>query len=401
MKNRSIIFTAILSVLAYFALGPAPKTFGVVPPPDGGYPGFNTAEGDNALKNLNTAAGIGNTAVGALSLFSDVEGSFNTAIGGGALALSTGGSNTGIGAAALILNTTGERNTAVGTAAMVNNATGIDNTAVGDHALTGNTTGDFNTAIGVEALVSNMTGTQNTAVGEEALLSNTEGNFNTAIGNNALIKSTGSGNTALGFDAGANLTDGDNNIHIGNEGLATDDGLIRIGDIIQTRTFIAGISGVNQGSPAAVFINTTTGQLGTTPPASSRRYKKEIRPMEQTSEAILGLKPVTFHYKSDNTGTPQFGLIAEEVAEVNPDLVVRDESGEIYSVRYDQVNAMLLNEFLKEHKKVQELEATVTQQHKNFERQQKQIDSLTSNLQRVSAQLEMNKATRTMALNDQ
>src|SRR5262249_18397009 len=145
----------------------------------------------------------------------------------------------------------------------------------------------------------------------------------------------------------------------------------------QTATFIAGINGVDQGSPTAVFINTSTGQLGTTPPPSSRRYKKEIRRMDKTSEAILALKPVTFQYKSDENGTPQFGLIAEEVAAVNPDLIVRNEKGEIYSVRYDAVNAMLLNEFLKEHRKVEQLkndfQTTVAQQ-------QKEIQDLTAQL---------------------
>jgi hypothetical protein len=178
MKLQNLIHI----LMGIVCIGLLPKAQAVSPPPDGGYPGFNTAEGDNALKNLNTAAGVGNTAVGWLSLFSDVEGSFNTAIGVGALVLNTGGSNTGIGAAALILNTGGERNTAVGTAAMVNNNVGNDNTAVGDHALTSQTGEGPNTAVGSGALFSNTTGTQNTANGTFALFSNTEGNFNTATG---------------------------------------------------------------------------------------------------------------------------------------------------------------------------------------------------------------------------
>jgi hypothetical protein len=149
---------------------------------------------------------------------------------------------------------------------------------------------------------------------------------------------------------------------------------------------------VNQGSPTAVFINTLSGQLGTTPPASSRRYKTEIKSMDTASEAVLALKPVSFHYKSDNTKTPQFGLIAEDVADVNPDLVVRDENGEIYTVRYDAVNAMLLNEFLKEHRKNEEQEATIA-------RQQKQIDALTAGLQKVSVQLEVSKPAPQMVNN--
>jgi hypothetical protein len=409
MKLQNLIHILIGIV----CIGLLPKAQAVSPPPDGGYPGFNTAEGDSALKNLNTAAGVGNTAVGWLSLFSDVEGGFNTAIGAGALALNTGGSNTGIGAAALILNTGGERNTAVGTAAMVNNNVGNDNTAVGDHALasqTGagpntavgsralftNTTGSFNTANGFIALSNNMDGSDNTATGAAALFhnsagndntahgfnalnNNTEGDANTAIGRDALFASTGDNNTALGAFAGSSLTTGDNNIDIGNTGVAFEFDTIRIGSEFQTRTFIAAIRGVQTGIADAVnVVIDSNGQLGTM--SSSRRFKKEIKQMDKVSEAILALKPVTFHYKTDSANTPQFGLIAEEVAEVNPDLVFRDKNGEIYTVRYEAVNAMLLNEFLKSHRKMEEQQAMM-------ERQQKQIETLTAGLQKVSAQL--------------
>jgi hypothetical protein len=212
-------------------------------------------------------------------------------------------------------------------------------------------------------------------------MSNTAGVDNTAIGFGALLNSTGNNNIALGFNAGSNLHTGSGNIYIGNPGFdAAESDTINIGNS-QAKTFIAGINGVNEGGTiSAVFINSNH-QLGTQPPASSRRFKKEIKPMNQTSEAILGLKPVTFHYKSDTKATPQFGLIAEEVAAVNPDLVVRDENGEIYSVRYDAVNAMVLNEFLKEHRIVQEQGAMIA-------RQQKQIDALTAGLQKVGAQLD-------------
>jgi hypothetical protein len=214
----------------------------------------------------------------------------------------------------------------------------------------------------------------------------------------------------LGVNAGVNLTAGSNNIDIDNAGVAGEADTIRIGGN-QTKAFIAGITGANQGSPTAVFINTTTGRLGTTPPASSRRFKKEIQPMAQTSEAILGLKPVTFYYKSDTQGTPQFGLIAEEVAAVNPDLVVRDENGEIYSVRYEAVNAMLLNEFLKEHRTVQKLQATVAEQRNDFQvaiaHQRKEMETLIAQLreqaaqiQKVSAQLEVNKTAPQTVLNN-
>ena len=203
----------------------------------------------------------------------------------------------------------------------------------------------------------------------------------------------------MGYGAGAGVTMGARNIHIGHPGFAGDSDTIRVGNTgIQTRTFIAAIRGVTTGVADAVpVLIDSNGQLGTA--SSSRRFKKEIKPMDKASESILALKPVTFHYKNDTTDTPQFGLIAEEVAEVNPHLVVRDKSGEIYTVRYDAVNAMLLNEFLKEHKEVEaqqrkienqeatidELKLTVAQQQKNFAQQQAQIEALTSGLQKISA----------------
>jgi hypothetical protein len=174
--------------------------------------------------------------------------------------------------------------------------------------------------------------------------------------------------------------------YIRNDGLASEVGTIRIGtQIVHSRTFIAGISGVNEGGTgiSTVYIN-SAGQLGTTPPPSSRRFKKEIKSMDNASEAVLALKPVTFRYKEDAKDTPQFGLIAEEVADVNPDLVIRDPDGKPYTVRYEAVNAMLLNEFLKEHKKVEELQGTVAALAKTVKEQAAQI-------QKVSAQLEVNK----------
>jgi len=253
----------------------------------------------------------------------------------------------------------------------------------------------------------NTTGGANTASGVNALLSNTDGDFNTAIGFNALnINTAGNNNIALGFSAGSNIT-GDNNIDIGSTGGGGESGTIRIGQLgSQTRTFIAGINGVNEGSPTAVFINTTTGQLGTTPPASSRQYKREIKPMDKVSEAILALKPVTFHYKSDASGTPQFGLIAEEVAEVNPDLVVRDEKGDIYTVRYDAVNAMLLNEFLKEHRrgeeqdcKIQEQETTIAELRSEIRNLAFMVNEQASELQKVNAWIETSEAKPQFAQN--
>jgi Chaperone of endosialidase len=243
-----------------------------------------------------------------------------------------------------------------------------------------------NVTTGALALSENTTGNYNTANGTGALNTNTRGNNNTASGADALFgNTTGSNNIALGAFAGDNLTTGSNNIDIDNEGIVGESNTTRIGSV-QTRTFIAGIRGRTTGVANAIpVLIDSSGQLGTA--SSSRRFKKQIKPMDQTSEAILGLKPVTFHYKSDSTGTLQFGLIAEEVAAVNPDLVVRDENGEIYTVRYEAVNAMLLNEFLKAHRQIEE--------------QQKEIEALRALIQKVSDKVEMKKPAPQMALNSQ
>jgi uncharacterized coiled-coil protein SlyX len=426
-------------VLICFAL--APLAWAVVPPADGGYPNFTTAEGQNALQNLTT--GAGNTAVGWLSLRTVTNASFNTAIGAGTLALNTADENTATGAGALLSNTTGTENTAngafalfgntegsfdtaVGDRALFSNTTGIVNTAIGAGALASNTTGDHNTAIGGDfVLFSNTTGSLNTATGVSALAANTTGNGNTAIGADALPENiTGTGNTAVGAFALSNTTGGENTA-IGDEalvnnttgggntvlgafagsGITTANNVICIGaqvagNNVDNSCYIGQIFGATSSGGTGVFIN-TNGRLGTM--TSSRRFKEEIKPMDKASEALLGLKPVTFHYKKDidPVGTPQFGLVAEEVEKVNPDLVVRDKEGKPYSVRYDQVNAMLLNEFLKEHKKVEEQQVTIAElkstvaQQKGFEytlaKQEKQIEALTAGLQKVSAQLESNK----------
>jgi len=344
----------------------------VSPPPDGGYPGGNAAEGQNALLSLTT--GTYNTGVGFFSLSVTTTGKFNTAVGAGTLLANTGDSNTATGAGTLLSNTTG-----------------TFNAANGAFALFTNTTGTSNTSNGALSLFNNTTGVENTANGYRALSGNTTGVGNTAYGSQALVQSTGNNNIALGAHAGFNISTGSNNIHIGNVGAGNESGTVRIGDNNQTKTFIAGINGVNQGSPTSVFINTLTGQLGTTPPSSSRRYKKEIKPMDTASEAVLALKPVTFRYSSDKTCTPQFGLIAEEVAAVDSDLVLRDENGEIYTVRYEAVNAMLLNEFLKEHRKNEKQEATIA-------RLQEQIEALTAGLQKVNAQSDVSNSARQVVL---
>ena len=349
--NRSplrygFLLSALAVVLVCFAVSPTARA--VDPPPDGGYPNCNTAEGTDALFRLDTSQGVNNTAIGFDALFS---------------------------------NTTGDANTATGSAALSQNIDGFQNTATGSFALQFNTTGWNNTATGNQTLLNNTTGNDNTATGAFALFRNTGGFKNTADGDIALFdNTTGSNNIALGLNAGINLTTGSNNIYIGNVGASSGESArVRIGTQgTQTATYIAGISGAPLAHGAAVPVGVTTdGQLGVK--ASSARFKSEIKSMDKASEAILALKPVTFHYKKDldPKGTPQFGLVAEEVAKVSPDLVVCDADSRPFTVRYDEVNAMLLNEFLKEHRKVEQLE--------------KQVEELTAGLQKVSAQLEASK----------
>jgi hypothetical protein len=348
----------------------------VNPPPDGGYPGGNTAEGTGALLSLG-ANGFNNTAIGFMSLKSNTQGNSNTAVGAGALF-----SNRGT-----------EQNTATGATALFNNI-GANNTANGAFALYTNIWGSGNTAIGSNALYSNTTAYANTAIGYGALLNNTGGS-NTAIGFDALYNNTtGNSNIALGVNAGRNRTTGDNNIDIGNEGVAAEANTIRIGEeSVNGATFITGISGQNASGGDAVFV-TNTGKLGTVNVPSSARFKDEIKPMDKASEVILALKPVTFHYKKeiDPNGLRQFGLVAEEVEKIAPDLVRRDRDGKLQTVRYDAVNAMLLNEFLREHQKVEKLEATVSSLVAMVKEQAAQI-------QKVSAQLELSKPAPQTVLN--
>jgi endosialidase-like protein len=306
-------------------------------------------------------------------------------------------------------------NTIQGDNALINN-TGTDNTAFGYQALTINTSGYWNTAIGSAALASNMTGAQNTAIGKEALenntasfntangsgalYSNTTGQNNTANGFKALYVNKGSYNIALGDSAGANLTTGNYNIDIGNAGVAAEANTIRIGNgSNQTATFIAGISGVTVAGGVGVIID-NNGHLGTV--VSSERFKEAVKPMDKASEAILHLRPVTFRYRHelDPDGIPQFGLVAEQVEKVNPYLVARNAKGKPYAVRYEAVNAMLLNEFLKEHRKVQELEVTVAQQHKGMEVLAARLQEQATQIQKVSAQLELSKPVPRTVVNN-
>jgi hypothetical protein len=492
IKTSPLMMTFVLA-----CLGLLPKLHAVSPPPDGGYAGVNTAEGQNAL--LSRTTGLYNTAVGIYSLLSLTEGSFCTGVGAGTLLVNHGNQNTATGAGALLsnmsgtdntadgafalFNNTATGNTAIGSNALLNNTTGgtleniqgidvgpnvavgwhalesntvasantamgyqalhsfttgptsveqlglctavgfqalanatggfsnsgfgyqslfnntdgvfntatgaqalfsntegIANTAVGVTALRLNTTGNDNTAIGLSALEANIDGAFNTAVGEQALDANITGDSNTAIGTFALLNSTGSNNTALGNGAGSNVTTANNVICIGAVGADVDDSC-----------FIGNIVGSTIANSNFVLIDTATGQLGTNP--SSERFKEDIGPMDKTSEAIFSLKPVIFHYKHDKTSTPQFGLVAEEVAKINPALITLDKEGKPYSVRYDKVDAMLLNEFLKEHHKV--------------EAQQKEIDSLKAELkeqrdliQKVNEMVKMTKPAPKMVSND-
>src|ERR1019366_3658925 len=300
-KRNPTSLALILIALACFAFSPAAQA--VTPAPDGGYSGGNTAERTNALFSL----------------------------------------------------TSGTYNTAIGYEALYGNTTGKFNAANGAYALTANTTGTNNTANGVSALQDNTIGSDNTADGEGALGMNISGGNNTANGAGALQNnSTGSNNIALGVNAGQNLTTGSNNVDVGNTGVAGESNTIRIGtENTQKKAFVAGISGVTVASGVAVIVG-SNGQLGTV--VSSERFKEAIEPMDKASEAILALKPMTFHYKHelDPEGIPQSGLVAEQVEKVNPDLVARDTNGKVYTVRYEAVNAMLLNEFLKQHRTVQE-----------------------------------------------
>jgi hypothetical protein len=360
---------------------------------------FNTATGVQAL--VSNTTGELNTATGVDALFNNTTGSANTATGRSALfGNTTGRVNTATGSQTLFKNTTGTGNTATGVLALYTNSTGDDNTATGSAALNFNTSGSNNTATGYLALWHNAIGDNNTATGNAALKENTTGSFNTAAGFNALaVNTSGERNTATGYGALGNNKTGSFNVALGagaGSGVTAANDVICIGRAVagadvNNTCFIGNIHGVQtQNGNALPVVIDGAGQLGTAP--SSERYKHDIKPMDKASEGVLALNPVTFHYKTDKTNTPQFGLIAEEVERVNPDLVVRDAEGKVYTVRYEAVNAMLLNEFLKEHKIVQEQGAMISQQ-------QKQIDALTAVVQKVSAQLELNKSTpRTVCL---
>jgi hypothetical protein len=424
LKQTSPVFFVTL-LLACF--GPLHVVRAVVPPPDGGYAGFNTAEGQKALFSLST--GVANTATGWYSLFSNTDGSFNTGVGAGTLIFNVGEQssgagtqNTAVGAGALLFNASGFFNTANGAFALFSNttgsrntATGVDalrnnnadfNTANGDSALASNTEGEGNIAVGGTALYSNTMADFNTGTGYRALLRNTTGSFNTANGKDALFNNgiginntasglgallsntTGGNNTANGVNALHNNIEGDNNTALGlGAGFdITGSGNVCIG------AGVNGVAGENNitrirnvyesvATERAVYI-TSDNRIGTL--SSSRRYKDEIRPMEEASRAIHSLRPVRFRYKKevDPTRSLCFGLVAEDVAKIDPDLVTSDPEGKPQTVRYEAINAMLLNEFLKEHRKVEKQESRIQQQEATSARQQKQIDALTAGLRK-------------------
>jgi len=386
-KATPVLLVAVL--LACFGL--SPSAHAVVPAPDGCYPGFTTAEGCAALNSLTT--GAGNTGVGWRSLFLNTTGSFNTALGTGALLLNNGDSNTATGAAALLLNTTGHDNTAAGVNALASNTTGPNNTAMGVGALSSNTFGGGSTAVGYQALASQTGRGGSTAFGSRALATQTDGEANTATGAAALENTSGSGNTADGFTALRDSTGNDNTALGAGAGgnVTTASNVICIGAgvfgaNVDDSCFIGNIFGSTSANGVGVLVN-SNGRLGTM--TSSARYKDEIKPMARASETLFALRPVTFRYKKeiDSAGIQQLGLVAEEVEKLNPDLIVRDKEGKPYGVRYDQVNAMLLNEFLKEHKAFVEEQRKVQEQGATIARLEQQIEALTMGLQKVTAKL--------------
>jgi hypothetical protein len=392
--------------LVLFALGCfwlCPIAQAVSPAPDGAYPAGNTAEGNQALFSL--TSGAWNTALGNQTLYHDTSGGSNIAVGVRALfSNTTGHRNTATGVYALYGNTTGRENTADGYQALSNNSTGFFNTATGVQALFSNNA-NGNTADGYQALLSNTTGVRNNAVGHQALLSNVTASFNNAVGTTSLYSNRGTGNDAFGDAALQDNVNGNFNTAIGD--LAGSDitgsGNVCVGAGVlgsaseNNVTRIKNIGATAQNSGIYVTLDAVNGtKLGYVNISSSLRYKEDIKPMNKASEALFALKPVNFRYKKefDADRAERFGLVAEEVEKVNPDLVARNDRGELTTVRYEAVNAMLLNEFLKEHRKVQELEAALKTINKRLKEQDAKID-------KVDAKVELTRSVPQMAENNQ
>ena len=300
----------------------------------------------------------------------------NTAIGEYALASNTSGNdNSAVGAEASFFNTTGSANTSLGSFALGSNTTGSVNTAVGAGALPSNTTGNSNSAFGTNALDFNTTGDANTAIGYQALFGNSTGANNTAVGSNALGSATGSGNIGIGRLAGSSIGSGSNNIDIGNSAPSNESNTIRIGTTgTHTAAFLAGVNGATSSSGVAVYVN-SSGQLGTV--TSSLRFKEDVEDMGEATGDLMKLRPVTFHYKApydDGSRLLQYGLIAEEVAKVYPALVQYDEKGKPFTVRYQALNTMLLNELQKQHAQVEEQKAQLAAQEARIQRLEALLD---------------------------
>jgi hypothetical protein len=426
-------FFIVAVALCWFALSPALKA-GC--PSIGGCGNANTAVGDDALFNVSSGVwnvGVGfqalslnttgnqNTGIGYQALFSNLSGDHSTAIGGLALSLNTTGSdNVGVGFQTLSLNTTGNRNTGMGYRTLAFNSTNSDNTAIGWNALFNNRNIDGNTAVGSSALFTAVNSPQNVAVGFNALqaTSGTNG-FNVAVGFQALESvTTGGQNTGVGDNALGSLLTGTLNTAIGDlagvDHSGSDSGNVDIGAFelgVSGESFVTRIANIgNTPQSSGVFL--TVDAVGGTKVGyviSSRRYKEDIKPMEKASESLFALTPVTFRYKKDMdpSGSQQYGLIAEDVAKVNPDLVINDEDGKPATLRFLNIQAMLLNEFLKEHKKVGEQQASIADLKSTIALQQREMQVLTAQLkeqaaqiQKVSAQLQTTKpALQAVAIN--
>jgi hypothetical protein len=421
MKNRNTILVVILSAMACFAF--SQQTRAACDSPDPGCPGANLAEGYLSLQSLTT--GVYNTGIGTYSLLSLTDASLNTGVGAGALFSNTERENTAVGAGALFSSTTGHDNGAVGAFALFTNDTGNFNNAVGHSALQSNVDGSQNNVMGDAAMFDNMSGSRNTAVGDDALFNCVAGNSNVAIGDEAGTSIVGDHNICIG--ANTNGAAGDNNtIRIGDNlpsgGIGVLDGgalanFVLIGTGLNTGgisvSTLIGFGNVSIGTGLQTTTGASTCNIGgifnQTPPAgshavmvgpnnqladatlSSRRFKKDIAPIDKISEGILALRPVTFHWKTDNTNEPEFGLVAEEVAEVNLDWITRNPQGEISGVRYETIPILLLNEFLKEHKKVEEQQANIAELKSTVGVLTAQLKEQAAQIQKVSAQLETSK----------
>jgi hypothetical protein len=433
-----------MSALVCLALCQQLQSATDTPDPGGSLPVSNTADGHNALLSITT--GIHNSGFGFDALLSNSTANFNTAVGSVALLLNNptaageAEENTAVGAGALLSNTTGGSNTALGTFTLFSNVDGGGHTAVGFAALEhNNASGLFssNTAVGIAALETSSSGGANVAVGEGALISVDTGSANTAIGALAGASYTADETSNICIGAGTGGSAGDNNtIRIG-DGLPS--GGIDVIDAGPAANFVLVGDGLNTGgisigtligfgnASIANGLSTTTGAsscniggiFNQVPTAgsdfvvigpdnkladgtlSSRRFKKDIAPIDKISEGLLALRPVTFHWKNDNTNKPEFGLVAEEVAEVNLDWITRNPQGEISGVRYQAIPILLLNEFLKEHKKVEEQQANIAELKSTVGVLTAQLKEQAAQIQKVSAQLEVGKPATKVAVGNQ